>query len=284
MIIAQKKAFLDGVNALGSSWLVFNFTGTEPTKDSEFTFDNTDVLNFIKHCKAASSATASIVDGNYAKFVLDKALLNAKGMEPIGKGVVCNNVETNMLMTLEARLALMNGMGQISTLPACVADDYIILDLGYSIEVDTFNLKFASAINSPPSYEVEYWDGSTWVSFGSVNTTSDALQSFSCGQSTTRLRIKFLGSSARTLSLDLFRIVGTGVSLEPVDESITWSIIVPRYFSSFDSVLQGNIPFFYCSTTRPNAGGDLIVSEANPTKGQEVRLIAFSVKADLLEF
>lgn len=285
MIIAQKKAFLTGLNAVDADWLLYNFAGVEPTKESEFPFDISDELSFIANAQSAMSVKSSLKDDKYIKFLFDEALLSQKGLNPEGYGIVCSNLITNATIKIEERMKMMSGVQGSGLMARTYSGDYYEFHLGANLEVDKLVLKFSSTSYDLREYDIEYWDGNAWVVLHTHSGASSDVHEYSIMQTTDKLRImtKF-DSSSNGVEFDIIRIIGTGNGEVVPDVSTTWSLLVPKDYSSFDALRGDSIPFLYCSSSGPNAGGDVIITNANPAKGEAVRLINFSVKSELVEF
>lgn len=285
MILVQKKAFLDGLDAVDRDWYLFNFSGVEPTKESEFGFDISSIDGFIENCQSALSATSVLRDNKYIKFLHGEALLPQKGMNPEGLGITCSNLISNANITTEQKFKMMSGIQSSGTMARTYAGEFYEFHFGANLEIDKFVFKFRENAFCIPDYDIEYWDGNAWVQIHTHTGVDSTLQEISIGQTTDRIRfVSTFDSYSNGVAFDICRFIGTGNGDVVPDVSTTWSVLIPKDYSAFNAVLNGTVPFLYCSATGPNAGGDVIITNANPAKGEDVRLINFSVKAETVEF
>ena len=285
MILSQKKAFLDGLTSVATDWIVFNFAGIEPSKESEFPFDISNLDSFIENCQSATLASSSMKDEKYIKFLHEEVLLNQKGMNPAGNGIILSNIVSDINISPLDKLSLMNGTGNSEVLPNLGVSSFIEFHLGGTLEVDKFVIKFSANNWSIHDYNIEYWDGNLWVLASSHSGATSDVVEHTLMQTTSKIRLIATSNSyGGSVDFDLLRIIGTGDGEIISDVSTTWSVLIPKDYSIFNSVLGGTIPFLYCKSTGPNAGGDVILTNANPNKGEDVRLLNFSVKAETVEF
>ncbi len=290
MIIAQNHTFVEGVKQIAPIWRLFGMTGVVPNSDSEIAFDSTTLDGILANSVCVMGVQSVVKDSTYFKFSQIKSLRNNLGApSDITKSIPCANATSNTSYQndFEKRLSLANGDANslVTSGSTMKVGDYVELDFGQVTDITNVEVKHYNAAGSPTSYEIEYWDGNSWISGATyTGTLVSAVLSFALNVATNKVRIKITADKAGFWRLESFKVFANAVQSTPRSmETITWAILVPENYAAVSDVLEGEVPFMYFTVSSPNEGGDAILTNANPVAGEAVRLIHFTMGPQVIE-
>lgn len=282
MIFAEKRTFQEGLAVVAPQYLMFGFSSIEPTKESEFPFDNNDFSEIVANSKACSLLDIAPTP-THLKFLHNKVLVPYKGLNDFLL-LTPNNISVNFDYPLENQLALLGNIpNNLAAAAASKVGDYMELDLGDEINVDRVQLDFTSVSYMPKGFDLEYWDGSAWQVISS-HTNSEISFNIPVGVVTSKLRVMQTLASPYGWNTSNFSVFANERPLgEPSDETITWVMLVPTNFEAESVLLDGVIPAIYCKAVAPNSGGDAVLTDPNPSKGMGIRLIHLKIETTVVE-
>lgn len=278
MIGLGKKAIVEGIHALGTTWNCFAFSGTVPTQESELPFNLQDDALLFNNCKAVFRLNGEL-RGDHIKYTNLGPLAEYKGVSinegTLGYKVTPNTVNTNLDFGLQDRALLVGDT--LSGAFNVAVDDYIELMFDtcvlQSVVVNTSTGNMAGAI--------EYYDGSTW---NALDTLLGGTSNTYGGQGVTASGIRVKATEPDSWSVKGIEVYATGASSAPSAKStISWVVLMPDDASSLGAIADTFYPFIFLPVGGPNAAQPMMLNEVDPEYGQVVKLLYFTLGANVLD-
>lgn len=280
--------------SLGSTYLIYAFTGEVPASIDDVSFDFNDVPSLSNSASSITEVTAAEYEGSL-RFLNSKTLKRPKGHyfnRVVGKTQLLPSSLTlseNQLEDLTvAELASQFSLGDSIAFQNPIAEgDYVDFDFGKEVNIDQLYISH----HSSASYRIETYEllrevEGEWVSCEQFTMVPNSLRSsvadviLSAEYTASKFRLVSKESSPSYRYSAGVEFFGTTLPTEEtVAEDITWFMLRPNVmtttFGSEDPMILGD-------AGGPNSNKEVAFSHYDTESGAEIKLLNFKLQSKVI--
>jgi len=269
MVLLQKKSFLEGLNALGSSWVFIGMHGTMPTEEPK-----ESLLELAKQGVCMFESLSEIRNDNHLKFINVGNIVPYVGTSSISSEFGYLNTTFDIEFDFEDGKSFIDFMSNQDTI-RLEENESLTYRLKQPTDIQLLQLDSSSVLKN---FEVEIEVEGVWETVDSI-TANTYRKNYEMDKSVTAFRLRNTYVHVQTVE-NCLSAYSPSAQNDSVLQTIEWCLMVPKNQDS----INGVVPFGWIDCSGPNDGASCIINNANPNAGEDVRLLYLTLQPAVLEF